>query len=232
MRQLCIVIIWSALSLGITIQVRANTIVVTPGLLSSPQAAISGVTSVDFNGSIPSNFAFQGNAGIVQGSVYDVYKQPLGDDTSYAYVGLGGTIIAMLGNAGVGVNYFGLYWGSGDEYNTLTLTDPQGHQSVWGAGGIQIPGWASLLNNPDSYVEFLDTGDNWVSAVWTSSTAAFEFDNVTFGVINPEPTSVALGAIGFFAMGAGTIWRKPRFGRSANLRQQAASRANKSTANN
>ena len=197
----------ATLALVLTATAGATTVDFTPGLLTSP---VAGSTS-DFNdGMVPANFTFTGNSGVVTGSLSGVYAQPAGDSTAYAYAGPGGSITETLGAPGVGVNYFGLYWGSPDQYNTLTFTDTMGNTVVYGQGGITIPGFTpNFQGNTDSYVQFFVTGNNWVSATWTSSTAAFEFDNVTASLTaTPEPTTIGLLALGLVGIGAGARRRK------------------------
>jgi hypothetical protein len=200
----------AVLSLSLTIPASAAVVAVAPGVFTSPEASAGGVTTNDFNnGLVPSNFAFTGNSGVVSGNKAFVYSQPAGDSTDFAYVGPGGSITETLGTTGVGVNYFGLYWGSPDQYNSLTFTDTQGHTVTYGEGGIQIPNFTpNVQGNTDSYVSFWSTGNNWVSVSWASTTAAFEFDNVSAGVVTPEPASIALIAGGLLAIGVGALRRR------------------------
>jgi hypothetical protein len=157
------------------------------------------LTTQGFDSGTPANFVFSGNSGVVSGSLPFVYAQPANDPTMYAYAGPGGSITETFGVGGV--NYLGLYLGSGDQYNTLTFTDTMGNTGVYGAGGTAIPTFTQVSNNPDAYVSFFDSGNNWVSATWTSSSPAFEFDNVTAGVVaTPEPASMLLLATGLLAV--------------------------------
>lgn len=199
----------AALGLALSLSAGATTVVVTPGMLTSP---VSGLTTVDFNdGMIPAGFTFSATqSGIVTGNLPVVYAQPVGDNTPYAYVNAGGSITETLGAAGVGVNYFGLYWGSPDAYNQLTFTDTMGNQVTYGWGGLSIPMFTMYQGNPDSYVEFYVTGNNWVSATWTSISPSFEFDNVTSGIIAPapEPKTIMLLAGGLLLIGAGALRRR------------------------
>ena len=194
--------------LSVAGQAGATTILVTAGSTTSTLASMVGMTTADFNsGTAPSQFTFTGNAGVTTGSKPLVYLQPGGDSTSYAYVGPGGSISETLGAAGVGVNYFGLYWGSPDAYNSLTFTDTMGNQVVYGAGGIAVPTFTQYQGNAESYVEFNVSGNNWVSVTWNSFTPAFEFDNVTSGILaTPEPASV--GLLGLALIGLGAAFRR------------------------
>jgi hypothetical protein len=200
----------AVLGLSFTFCAGATTVVVTSGMLTSP---MSGMSTVDFSdGMVPAGFTFSASqSGIVSGNLPVVYAQPAGDNSMYAYVNAGGSITETLGSAGVGVNYFGLYWGSPDAYNTLTFTDTMGNQVVYGWGGIQVPTFTMYQHNPDSYVEFYATGNNWVSATWTSVSPSFEFDNVTSGIMGspaPEPKTIMLLAGGLLIIGAGALRRR------------------------
>ena len=189
----------AVLSLGFIVSAGATTISVVPGQLTS--TATGSLTTQSFDSGAPANFSFSGNSGIVSGSLAFVYAQPANDATKYAYAGPGGSITETF--AAGGVNYFGLYWGSGDQYNALTFTDTMGNTSVYGAGGTAIPTFTQVSGNPAAYVSFLDSGNNWTSATWSSSSAAFEFDNVTSGLVaTPEPASMLLLAGGLLAVGA------------------------------
>jgi hypothetical protein len=195
----------ATLTLGLMVPAGVASVVVTPGQLMSTQ---SGVSTADFDsGTLPSGFTTSGNAGVVSGSLNLVYSQPANDTTHYAYTGSGGSMTETFGAGGV--NYFGLYWGSPDQYNTLTFTDTLGNTFVYGEGGTPIPEFTKVSGNIDSYVEFFDSGNNWKSVTWTSSSAAFEFDNVTSGILAaPEPASIFLLACGLVGIGAGAIRRR------------------------
>lgn len=205
-------IIGSLLLSGLGMAHLGATINVSAGVSSSTYANAAGFTTTSFTTSAtPAGFTFSGNSGIVNTSVTNVYKSPTGS-SYYAYVSPGGSITETLGAAGVGVNYFAIYWGSGDFYNTLTFTDSSGNQYVYGQGGTQIAGVTTGINNPDSLVEFFDTGDRWVSATFTASIPAFEFGEITTGVIptlaTPEPATLTLIGVGLIALRASRSRRR------------------------
>src|SRR5262245_37590721 len=78
---------------------------------------VSGHTVVDSDSGLPANYTGQGS--VVTGSISGQTAAPAGDATPYltvAYPAQSGTMLATLGAS---YNYFGLYWGSIDNYNTL-----------------------------------------------------------------------------------------------------------------
>lgn len=184
----------AALSLGLSISAGATTITTSAG-------PGSGLINFD---PTSTGFTFSGNAGIVSGSVSGAYAAPAGDATNYAFVGTGGT--ATYTNA-AGFNTFGLYWGSPDQYNTIKLVSAGGTE-VYGNGGTALSFTPGFQGNPDKYVTF--SGSTvWTSVIFTSATAAFEFDNVSASTAaTPEPASIALLAGGLLAIGAGAIRRR------------------------
>lgn len=189
----------AAISLGLSIPAGAAPVLtITSGMFSTQ----AGATSTSFDGgTLPAGFTASGpNAGVVSGSLQYVYADPTGDATPYAYAGPGSSVTYTFASP---ANYFGLYWGSPDAYNLLTFTDVNNVTTTY-----DLPG-AYLNNQTAVYANLFDTGANWKSVTFTSTTAAFEFDNVATALLaTPEPTSIALLAGGLLAIGFGALRRR------------------------
>jgi hypothetical protein len=200
----------AALSFGLSIPAGATTVTVEHGVLTSS----TGLPTADFStGVLPSNFTDSSfSAGLVTGTSPFFYIAPVGISGYYGWVDEGGFMTETFSSP---VNYFGLDWGTPDQYNSLTFTDTMGNTITYVASGagIQIPGLTPLVyGNADAYVNFYDTGNDWVSVTWGSNPEAFEFANVTAGMLtmSPEPTSVALLAGGLLVIGGALRRRNKR----------------------
>ncbi len=141
-----------------------------------------------------------GDGAIVSGSVSGRYATPAGDATSYVTVpeeDSSGALGVWFG--GKAQDYFGLYWGSMDAYNSLTFY--RNGTEVAGFGGSDVIAAANLLGNQTAagsnrYVNFwFAPGEGFDAVVFRSDGYAFEFDNVAWASLHnavPEPTTVAL----------------------------------------
>jgi hypothetical protein len=157
------------------------------------------------SGGITVSFGPDGQA--VQGSQSGLYAAPYlsggngvpfgdptngPDTTTYLSTGVGSVTLSMPGEG----TYIGLLWGSVDSYNTLSLYD--GATFVGSVTGTQVEAGASGDQgvNGTFYVNITST-ESFDRVVATSSSYAFEFDNVAFnaGAV-PEPSSIVLALIG------------------------------------
>jgi hypothetical protein len=173
-----------------------------PNGLSSTQA---GTTTIDFNsGASP---GFVGGAVTGPGTTSGLFAAPLDDTTKYYSVGPSTSSPSVLTLGGLN-NYFGLYWGSIDTYNTIAFYN--GLTLVASITGIQVNNPADgnqSSSTTNRFVEFtFDGGDVFNSVQFLSSQNAFEFDNVAFGDLGggpnvPEPASAALLGIALFGLG-------------------------------
>jgi len=158
------------------------------------------------------NFTPNGQA--VQGAISG---QPNGaDGTTYATTGSTGALanaaveILLPGfSSGAGYNYFGLLWGSVDDYNTLSLFNGAALVgSVTGVNVIASPNGDQGVNGT-LYVNINSTLP-FNRLVATSSQYAFEFDNLAFSRSVPEPGTLALLGLGLAGLGFTRSRRKTR----------------------
>jgi hypothetical protein len=197
-----------AVSAGLLISSSANAAIisVTSGGVAdvasgqvSAFASAPGATVYDMSTNIP---VFGGNAvAFVSGSSSGQYAAPFGDTTQFASVGTftaPSTSTLLLSGAN---NYVGLYWGSIDGYNSLTITDASGDHVVNSAN------YASVLTPPNGdqgiggslYINIF-TDSAITKLTFFSNQAAFEFDNLTVAAV-PEASTWAMMILGFLGLG-------------------------------
>lgn len=172
-----------------------------------------------------------GGFGVQKGtSVYAA--TPAGDDTCFGYgPQQNGTLPASVSlkfsallDAGVGINYLGVYYGSIDTYNEIRFYDASG-AAVKGSGimsdGILtgkelldiFQGQTGNQTSPNSNIYLnLDFGsaEQFASFAFYTTGVAFELDNVVVGLSNrvPEPSALALSAIALLGLGLSRRNRK------------------------
>ena len=125
--------------------------------------------------------------------------QPAGSTGNYMSVGPSGSQPTMETlTFGAGASYFGMLWGSPDDYNTFTVTTNLGEFSYTGA----------LISNPangnrliSGFANFTaDSGEFITGVKWQSGSNAFETDNHAVVAV-PEPETYALMLAGLAAVG-------------------------------
>ncbi len=189
-----------ALSCGAANALAVSTVQTSPGLFTSK----TGVCTVNFNttasltGCAGATYSANTASHIVTGSLGGQYAQPANDATPYLTVGgnLGDPIVITLA---VGANYFGFYAGSIDSYNSITFSGASGSVTLQGSS----PFLAGTNANGSQANYFNVFTDSLFTSITLSSTqAAFETDNHSFGIASPvpEPESIALMGIGLFAL--------------------------------
>jgi voltage-gated potassium channel Kch len=170
---------------------------------------VAGATVYTFEGGKPANYTGAGS--VVNFSVDGGTAAPAGDSSFYytvAYPQQTGTG-TFNASPGASYNYFGLYWGSIDDYNTLNFFS--GGNLIASITGSNVIAAGTALGDqtaPGSnrYVNFLfDTSFDRID--FSTTQYAFESDNHAFASV-PEPAT--LGLFGLGLLGAGMARRRKK----------------------
>ena len=155
--------------------------------------------------------SFGGDAQAVQGSQSGVYAAPYlsngngtlfgdssngPDTTTYLSTGIGSVTLDMPGQE----KYVGLLWGSVDSYNTLSLYN--GSTLVGSLTGTDVTSNANGNQGElGTFYVNINSTESFDRVVATSSSYAFEFDNVAYNATAvPEPSSFVLAIFGGMGM--------------------------------
>ena len=170
-----------------------------PGTGYGETTCVAGATVVDFNGgTAPANFS---GSGSIQSGTTGTWATPAGDTSDYLAVTTltsAGTETITLGSVN---NYFGMLWGSIDNYNEVEAYLNGSLVGVVTGAQVLAPG-ANFGNQQaagsNEYVNMTFAGGyNEIKLVTTSYN--FEVDNLAFANV-PEPGSFALLGLGIMAL--------------------------------
>ncbi|MBD2667505.1 PEP-CTERM putative exosortase interaction domain protein [Richelia sinica FACHB-800] len=207
-------------AVAVAVASPANAISITTGGTAAGANGVKtnvfGATTIDFNsGSAPtSGFATYtpgGTTNIVTGSVASQYAAPTGDTTPYLTIApvannVTGNTGSVTINFAKALDYFGLYWGSVDTYNSISFYD--GANLLTTFTGSNIPDTTASGNqtSPQDNVFvnfFAGAGEKFDKIVLTSTGVAFESDNHAYRAV-PEPASI-LGLLLFGGLGVSSL---------------------------
>lgn len=183
---------------------RAISLTATSGLFSG----VAGTTTVNFDAANPTlnfgtytengaTYTSRSEAGIRTGSSPSNFRAPAADTTPYL-ISRGGSATnpaettATFGGQALG--YFGLYWGSVDDFNSVSFFSGATSLGTFSraqvAAAFAAAGFGTLpagTANGSTYVNFFaDAGESFDRIVFSSTARAFESDNHAYKVI-PTP---------------------------------------------
>lgn len=168
-----------------------------PGVTTT---SVVGATVNDFNdGNCAPYASCSGDFQYVSGSVNGQYAEPAGIDSQYLTVPNPKENGSAVFELGTSANYFGLFWGSIDSYNTISFLINGVYQDFTGTDVANaIPGsddGDQSSSQSNRYINF-DFGSEFFTAVKIASNGfAFESDNHAYAKV-PEPGTLALFSLG------------------------------------
>lgn len=178
--------------------------IVSLSAVGQTTTAVADATTIDFNNGC-GYASCSGDYALVNGSQSGLYAQPLGVNSQYLSVpNPSTTSLSALFTLGAAANYFGLFWGSIDNYNFISFY--LDNTLVASYSGSQIVGQFAdgnqLSYNSNRYINFDFGSDRFNSVKLTSNGFAFESDNHAFRnlVAVTEPTTALLLLMGLIGL--------------------------------
>lgn len=176
----------------------------SPGGLTSP---LAGVTTITFDGSSAVPPQFTGGA-VISGTSANQFAAPHGDTSNYFVVGAppGYTGTATF-STGSEHDFFGLYWGSIDAFNSIAFSLNGVNVGAYTGADFPPSNGNQSAADTNEFVSFtFSPGTGYDTVTFTTTQANFELDNVSYANDIPEPASLTLLGAGL----AGVAWRTRR----------------------
>jgi hypothetical protein len=174
---------------------------------SGMTSQVSGATVFDFDSGAKPD-AYSGAGGVLWNSDPGRAAAPAGDDTAFLSVAFpyaSGTETFTNGNS---YNYFGLYWGSIDDYNSLKFYNGDSLLATFSGLDVIQSGTAlgdQIAAGSNRYVNFTFHDMQFDKIVFGTTNFAFESDNHAYANV-PEPGTMALMSAGLL----GVAWIRRR----------------------
>ena len=169
-----------------------------PGAGYGTTTCVGGATTADFNSAtVPANFS---GTGAVFSGTTGTWATPAGDRSPYLAVSTTAAGTEDLTLPGL-TNYFGLLWGSIDDYNHIELYLNHVRVDTIDGASVRAVGTANgnqFLPGSNEYVNIMRAGGfDEVKLITTHYN--FEVDNIAYAQV-PEPGAVGLLALGMLGV--------------------------------
>lgn len=185
----------TALSLTLAVTGTQAT-VITQSDEGEMHTDVAGATEIDFSEGC-GYASCSGDFQIVTGDLSGRYAAPAGTGSDNPYLTVpnpdqSGTAILELGET---ANYFGLYWGSIDSYNTISFFLAGVLIDSFGGGDVAAPADGNqLASATNRFINFFFGDLRFDEVHLESDNYAFESDNHAYATV-PEPGTLALMGI-------------------------------------
>ncbi|WP_331351694.1 PEP-CTERM sorting domain-containing protein [Cellvibrio sp. UBA7671] len=184
--------------------------IVSLSALGETTTSVAGATTIDFNSGC-GYATCSGDFQIVLGSASGLYAQPAGTNTEYLTVPNPISSGSATFTLDVESDYFGLYWGSIDAYNSISFYLDGSLISTYSGSDLvgQFANGNQVNFSSNRYINFDFGNAKFDTVKLTSTSFAFESDNHAFRNLAtvPEPSTLLLILGGLLSL-AGVRLRK------------------------